>query len=234
MTLGSIVRLVVGVALLPFCYVAAIEFGDLVVGHGHGVFGMSYEFWALLLGAVVYLVIFLFFHKTIASWVFGRASVQKAWGTLTGFRRLDAETDDGMGTTMTDARGRAVPLWAVLAPYVVPLYTLSAVLVVWIVMKVAGMSASTYMRTQSFLIGLTYTFHLFMLFRDVRAKHTDIRAAGYVFTLVFVFLVNIEILALLGWLVFDEGDWVEFNRRVLVGSRNPYRMVFDWIRSLIG
>ena len=234
MTLGSIIRLIVAVLLLPFCYAAALEYGGMISGRG-SFLGMSYEFWTFAAGAAVYLVIFIFFHKTIATWVLGRASVQKAWGTITGFRRLDAESDEAGSATLTDAKGRVVPLWAVLAPYLVPLYTVAGVLVVWIVMKtrITGMSTSTYLKIQAFLIGLTYTFHLFMLFQDVRRKHTDIRAAGYVFTLVIVFLVNLEILALLGWLVFEGGDWLEFNRHVLAGSQNPYRMAVDWISSLL-
>lgn len=233
MSVGSVVRLVVGIVLLPFCYAAAMEFGGVMLRTGEGLDLTT--LWCLVGGVGVYVVLFLFFHKTMATWVFGRATVERAWGTITGFRRLDAETEDGgKSATMTDAQGRPVPVWRMLLPYVVPLHTVVAVLVVCGVNYFVGMREPTYMRIQAFVVGITFTFHLFMLFHDVREKRTDVRAVGYVFTLVLVFLVNVEILALLGWLVFKEGDWIEFNRAVLAGSQNPYRMAFDWIRSLIG
>ena len=232
MSMGSIVRLVVAVLLLPFCYAAAVEIGGLMLRTGGGLDLTT--LWCLIGGVGVYLLLFLFFQKTMATWVFGRATVEKAWGTITGFRRVDAETEDGgKSATMIDAKGRPIPIWRMLLPYVIPLYTIVAVLAVYAVKRFAGMRGATYMRTQAFVIGLTFAFYLFMVLQDVREKRADVRAVGYVFTLVIVFLVNVEILALLGWLVFEEGDWIEFNRHVLAGSQNPYRMAIDWVGSLL-
>jgi hypothetical protein len=220
--LGQILRLVAGVLLIPACVAAAICFADMAA---RGVEGWAAL--AVFLGAGAYVVIFLFFHDSIERTFFGREPVRRLWGTITGYYGPTHRTsrDD----ERVDGAGRTVPLYVILVPYTIPLYTVLGMVIVWLVNYLVGMRASTYSVVQGFVLGLTYTFHLFMLGYDIRRKHPDLKVAGYLFTMVVVFLVNVEILAAVSMLAFDGADWIEFNRNMLAETRYYYGWFWDLV-----
>jgi hypothetical protein len=193
----------------------------------HSVGGFSslfrYEFLAVLLGAASYVLVFVFFHQSIVAGFFGREPVQNLWGRITGYEMRGSPQAE----FRTDSEGRPAPLWVVLVPYLVPIYTMVGVLLVWIVGLVFGFSPYTHRVVQGYFIGLTYTFHLFLVFYDIHERHPDLRAAGYFFTLVLILLVNIQFLAAVAMVVLKGASWIDFNRALFHETVREYRWFWE-------
>lgn len=232
---GQIARFVLGLALVPVCVAAAVAFGQMMINVGPGptVKG-NHVLGVLVLGAVTYVLIFVFFHKSILRTIFGREPVQTMWSTITGYRLPNpSAAGDAHPETPTDEKGRRIPLWAVLVPYLIPIYTVVGVFVVWILKLLSGMSSSTYTFVQAYVIGLTYTFHIFLVANDIRKGQRDLKAAGYLFTLVLLFFVNVEVLSAFAMIVFPNADWIAFNQNFLAEVRREYlwfwRLITSWV-----
>ncbi len=221
---GQVIRTILGVLLIPLCVAAAVTFGRTALFAE----AKGWHVWvALLAGVGAYTLLFVFFHKSLGRLFFSKEPVTLMWSTVTGYR-LPALPADQKGARYseppTDVKGRRVPLWAVLVQYLIPLYTIVGVLAVWIAHLVLGgrFAGRTYAIVQAFVIAFTYTFHLFIVCTDIREKSTHLRAAGYVFTLALMFLVNIEIIAALGMLVFKGMNWLAFNEQLYVTAQKTY------------
>jgi hypothetical protein len=213
---GQIARFVVALLLVPLCVAAALSFGWLALTAEARTIDVLI---ALLGGAGAYALAFVFFHRSMKS-VISKGPLRRTWGTITGYN-IREDPRARSSEPAIDDRGRPVPLWAVLLQYLVPLYTVIGVLVVWLVQLLVEMSPAKYQIIMSAVIGFTYAFHVFMVCQDIRDKHRDLRRAGYLFTLVLMFLVNVELLAALGMLVFHT-DWIEFNVTVYYKAIDMY------------
>ena len=218
---GHLIRTVIGVLLIPLCAAAAITFGKAVLA-------TEAERWhvvlALILGAGGYVLIFIFLHRSLVRTIFSKEGVAMMWSSITGYR-LPIEPPGGRPTDQpTDVKGRRMPLWAVMLPYLVPIYSVVGALIVWIVKLVLGgrFSNANYQLVQAFVLGLTYAFHVFYISLDIRDKNPHLRSAGYLFTLALMFLINIEMLAALAMLVFRV-NWLDFNVELLIQAKHMYR-----------
>ena len=233
MTIGYIIRQAIAALLLPLCIAAALAFGDMMNGQqGEQVKGIN-TFLALLLGAGAYTIIFTFLHRSVLRAFFDRGPVQSMWGTITGYHLPDASRQGGQQAEIpVDAKGRRVPLWATMAPYAFPIYTMIGVLVVWLVKYVTGMSWSYYSVIMGAVIGFTYATHVFMVGSDIRSRQPALRSAGTAFTLALMFLFNIQVLAALAMLVFDA-NWIEFNEDILRGVQGQYEWFYEHTMGLI-
>lgn len=226
MNLRQILRLVIGIVLVPVCIASAIAFWSMMAS---GVGGWSAL--ALLIGAGAYIAVFLFFHDSIERTFFSREPVRRLWGTITGYQG-PSQRVAGSDDVRLDGEGRVVPLYVVLVPYAVPLYTVLGMLIVWALNRfLLQMKPDTYSIVQAFVLGITYMFHLFLVGFDIRRKHPDLRAGGYLFTLVVVLLVNLQVLAAASMLAFDGANWFDFNRDVFANMKHQYQWFWDLVRS---
>ena len=222
--LRQILRLVIGVVLIPVCVASVIAFWNMMA---HGVGGLSAL--ALLIGAGAYIGVFLFFHDSIERTFFSREPVRRLWGTITGYQG-PSQRVAGSDDVRLDGEGRVVPLYIILVPYAVPLYTILGILAVWLLNRfLLHMKPGTYSIVQAFVLGITYMFHLFLVGYDIRRKHPDLRAGGYLFTLVVMLLVNAQVLAAVSMLAFDA-DFIKFNQDLLGNLRGQYRWFGDLVR----
>lgn len=206
---AAVLRLIIGIALIPACIAA----GKTLAWMGD----MGYEVWAVLVGAATYVAVFVFFPQSVISAIFDREPVRRFWERLTG-HTTDRERDR--------ERDTAPPLWLVVMPYVIPTYTVAAALVIWVIKLLTGMSPGTFRLALGYFTGLTYAFHIFMVSKDIRSRHSDLRAVGYLFTLVLLFLINIQVLAAVAAVMLPGASWVDFNRRLLLEGRDAYTWMF--------
>jgi len=91
-----------------------------------------------------------------------------------------------------------------------------------------------FINVEAFLIGSAFAFHLVWVFTDLRGKQAKIGTGGYLFALVFVVLVNIEVLVLFLAPISVNIEWVEFNERMLGTARENYAGIGRAIASLWG
>ena len=105
-------------------------------------------------------------------------------------------------------------------------------LIVWALNRfLLHMKPGTYSIVQAFVLGITYMFHLFLVGYDIRRKHPDLRAGGYLFTLVVVLVVNAQVLAAVSMLAFDGANWFDFNRDVFANMKHQYRWFWGLVRA---
>jgi len=106
------------------------------------------------------------------------------WATLFGGRVKSLNVSHEGGSVTMEKSNFLV----VLAPYFFPFYTVLALLI-YIIVDVK------YVDYILFLIGFTYSFHLALTLYSLRQKQTDIRECGLLFSLMFIYLANLLILA---------------------------------------
>jgi hypothetical protein len=223
---AEVVRLVVAILLVPLCVAAAVVLGRDLAYFTLQRRGMSAGGFAIFLGGLAYVVVFVFLDETVLALPFARGNVQRFWGTFIGYRGPRspgaAEHDD------PDSAPPFRPLLAV--PYMVPIYTVIAIPVIYLVSWAFDIYDRHWLRSlQGFLLGATFTFHVFLVGNDIRRKHKDLRAVGYLLTLVLVIVVCVQVLAAALMTVFPGASWVEFNRSVL----NEIQYAYEWSWELV-
>ncbi len=226
MKLSEIIRLVIAILLVPLCAAAAVALGRDLAYFALEHRGMSEGGFAIFLGAAAYIVIFVFFDETVLALPFARGNVQRFWGTFIGYRGprspSAAEHDD------PDSAPAFRPL--VVIPYTIPIYTVVAIPVLYLIGWIFDIYDRSWLRSlQGFLLGATFTFHIFLVGNDIRRKHRDLRAVGYLLTMVLIFIVAIQVLAAALMAVFPGASWVNFNSSVLREIRYAYEWSWDLV-----
>jgi hypothetical protein len=231
MSIGYIIRQVIAALLVPFCLAAAIAFGDMMLDQGPGpsVRGI-HAMMAIGVAAGIYAILYIFLNKTVFVKAFDTGPVQTMWGTVTGYNLPSPAEGEKRAEVPVDSKGRRVPLWAAMAPYLFPIWTIIGVLAVYLIKRFIGMSNSYYAVIQAAVIGFTYCAHAFMVVKDITTRQPALRSAGTFFTLVLLFLFNIELLAALAMLVFNA-DFVHFNREILHGL--DYEWFWEKVQGFI-
>ena len=226
MKFAEVVRLVLGILLVPLCAAAAVVLGRDLAYFALQHQGMSPGGFAIFLGALAYVVVFVFFDETVLALPFARGNVQRFWGTFIGYR--GPRSPDVAHFVDPDSAPPFAPL--VVVPYMIPIFTVIAIPALYLVSWVFGIrSHFRMMMLQGFLLGATFTFHVFLVGRDIRRKHRDLRAMGYLLTLVLIFIVAIQVLAAALMVVFPRASWIEFNKEVLGNMRDAY----EWSWGLV-
>ena len=222
----EIIRLVVAILLLPFCAAAMFVLGRDLARFCLDIERMSPGGFAIFLGAAAYVLIFIFFDDTVIALPFARTNVQRFWGTFIGYR----------GPRAPDAPHFVDPDSAppfkllVVVPYMVPIFTVVAIPGLYLVSWIFDLRDNFRMRMlQGFLLGATFTFHVFLVGRDLRRKHRDLRAIGYRLTLVVIFIVCVQILAAALMAVFPRASWLGYNQDVLREIRHAYEWSWDLV-----
>ena len=229
MRLAEIIRLVVAVLLLPFCAAAAFVFGRDLARFCLDFQHMSPGGFAIFLGGLAYVAVFVFFDETVLALPFARGNVQRFWGTFIGYR---GPRSPGAAESASDADSGPAFRPLLVVPYMVPIYTLVAIPVIYLISWAFDIYDRHWLRSlQGFLLGATFTFHVFLVANDVRRKHRDLRAVGYLLTLVVIFVVCVQVVAAAMMAVFPGASWVEFNQDVLREIRYAYEWSWDLVAS---
>lgn len=177
---------VIALLLLPFCVGAAEALWKVIRASGS-----ADTIWVgLLAGALCWVVIFLMLPKPMLLYVFGHELTHALWSWAMGGRvkRFKASSAGGhVVVTKTN--------WAIsLAPYFFPVYAVLVVLgfvaghLVW--------NWRPYLVWFHLLLGAAYAFHVTLTWHILKTAQSDLRAQGYFFSAVVIFLGNISVLLL--------------------------------------
>ncbi len=110
------------------------------------------------------------------------------------------------------------------APYVIPVYTLLAI-IVYVVLNAAG-SLGNMERFLMAVIAFTFTMHIVLTAQDLYAKDTTLGKPEYFFSMGLVFIVDMFLMALLMSLAAKGFSFVEFFQDVATVSGKIYMAVF--------
>lgn len=230
-TVRNIAKLLIGIALIPAVMAALHTMGrEIVEGAGSG--RTTGRVWVYMIyGMGAYVVVHLFFHKFIVSYVFSKDPVRRLWGAITGYKP-PKEGDKNMQTT--DDTGRRPHFLARMAPFLFPIYTILAVvaMVALDAFEVVHIS----LQVTCFVVGLTYMFHLFEVGYDMKRSHPDLAAGSMVLSVVLIVLINLQVIVGILDLAVPRAEvsYVQFNKRFLEESKRWYTDTRQVFRDTFG
>lgn len=179
-------KLVIAIALLPFCFGAGSAAARVVRASGN-----AQTFWvAFVGGAACWWTIFLLLPKPMWIYVFGHELTHALWTWLSGGRvkRFKASSKGGhVVITKTN-------FLIALAPYFFPLY--AVLVVVFFVTGHLVWNWSRYLAWFHLLIGAAYAFHVTLTWHILQTRQSDIADQGYLFSGVVIWIGNVVVLLL--------------------------------------
>ncbi len=183
--LGKLLKLVIGLALLPL--VAGEVWTIIDLARDTIPAGQWTQSWflALTAGAATWLVVFLFMPRTMWLYVLGHEFTHALAAMLAGGKISSFQVSAKGGHVITDR----VNWWITLAPYFVPLYALiwSAV---WISIDFWHPLAA-YQPIFYFGLGLLWCFHLTFTASMLHLQQTDLTSQGFIFSIVVILVINL-------------------------------------------
>jgi hypothetical protein len=177
-------KLIIAIALLPFCAGAASALWMVLRASGSA----DTTWIPILSGAACWLVIYVLLPKPMLVYVFGHELTHALWTWAMGGRvkKFKASSKGGHVVVTKDS------FLIALAPYFFPLY---AVLVVgafllghWV------WNWKHYLAVFHLFLGAAYAFHVTLTWHILKHDQTDIIEQGYVFSAVIIFLGNVTVL----------------------------------------
>lgn len=178
----KLVRFFLGICLIP------VSIG-LIIGIGRVLYKWDIsvkEQFMFLLGFLSYIVIHVLFYRPIILHVFGHEITHALVNWIFGGKLKSLQVSEKGGSVSVDKNNFIITL----APYFFPIYTLLVLLVYFIVdIKYVGYII--------FLIGFTLAFHLALTFHSLKEKQSDFKEYGFIFSLSFIFFMNMVILSIL-------------------------------------
>jgi hypothetical protein len=148
---------------------------------------------AFTLGFVVYFPIHFLLYKPVLSHVMAHEVTHALAALAMGGKVTEIHATHSGGSTMTNKSHFFISM----APYVVPLYTLLA-------LGLYGIAAPAFKIYLMGLIGFTYAFHWVLTVYSLSHHQPDLDEGGVVFSLIFIFAVNMIVLMFLFSLVWPD------------------------------
>ena len=220
----KIIKIISGVALIPFCIGFTWQFVSMT-GTLHYKPDTPYVF---LGGGLVYLTIHVLFNKPILTYVIGHELTHAFFAMLFGGSVKSFHASD-RGGRVTITKSNFI---ITLAPYFFPLYTFIALVLYWI----AGVAEfhGTTLAVLVFLSGASFMFHLILTFIFLQTDQNDIREEGAVFSYPLIYLFNVAFGALLvNIYLADNMDYLVFLVGGIIKSINMFSLLLKKIYLLL-
>ena len=221
--LNKTFKILLGLALVPFCIGFTWQFGSTV-------FGVSYKRevpYYFLAGGLTYLTAHILFKKPILTYVFGHELTHAFFTMLFGGRVKSFHASD-RGGRVTITKSNFI---ITLAPYFFPLYTFAALIMYWLAVIANVRAAAGWL---VFASGTTYSFHLILTFFFLQTDQNDIKEHGAIFSYPLIYLFNILFAAFLIWLLLaDNMSYPKFLYGGILKSTKMLSVLFDKLHGII-
>lgn len=140
---------------------------------------------AFVTGAGVYLVMHLLLWKPVFIHVMGHELTHAFWAVMLGGRiKSLLVSKEGGQVTLSKTN-----FFIALAPYFFPLYT-------FILLPIYFIAAPKFYPVLAFFIGMSLAFHVALTLFSLRDRQSDVNQVGAFFSLSFVYVMNIIVIAL--------------------------------------
>jgi hypothetical protein len=221
--LKKIIKIMLGILLLPFCLGFTWQFGSTVFSIPYKA-DVPYYFVA---GSLTYLTVHVLFRKPILTYVFGHELTHALFALLFGGSvKAFRATERGGQVTITKSN-----FLITLAPYFFPLYTFVALLLYLIPGAAEARSAAGIL---VFLAGATFSFHLVLTVFFLGADQKDIREQGAVFSYPLIYLFNVLFAALLIHLLLAKNNgYLDFLGNGIIQGIRIWLLVFSEFYALV-
>jgi hypothetical protein len=224
------VKAVIGVSLLPACWLTLATFCSLLVRTtlGEG-FWKSEEFWFFMLGFLLWLIAFTGFSRQfLFLYVTGHEFTHAVWVWLMGGRvtRMELGADGG------EIHVSKTNFLIALAPYFFPIYTV-VLLVMWIPLGTI-VDLSPARSWFCLLLGISWGFHFTYTIWMIPREQTDLLDHGLFFSLVVIILMNLFVMSLLLIVASPDVTPASFWREWLQQGVNVTEMLERFVAWLPG
>lgn len=186
--MGSVIRLVLGVLLLPACWGMAKVLCRAVVICVSAETAASVEAFSLLGGMLAFSFCWMAISKPMKTYVLGHELTHALWGLFFGAHPHDIRVAASGGSVKLSKTNFLITL----APYFFPFYTFVVFLVAMITYVIKGYLP--FLPLWMFLVGFTWAFHALFTLQTLTERQPDIKLYGRIFSWVFIFLANIALI----------------------------------------
>jgi len=214
--LRKILKILLVIALIPFVYSFSSSF-YYELGH----LNLHSKNQSLfIVGLVAYLGLHAAIYKPKYLYILGHELTHAVAVWILGGKVFGIKVSSKGGSVHTDRSSFFVSL----APYLFPFYT--------IVISLAYLLSSLFLNLSHlapyflFTVGFTLSFHIVMTVEFLKIKQPDIIKSGYVFSMLFIYIVNLNLLAvILSW-VFSGFSLETFYTASINTGINFYQSIF--------
>lgn len=226
-----ILKLIVGLALLPFCVAATRTLWFLIRSvQPSSLHAVPLAGWGLFIGFALWIVVFFSLPRPVRAYVFAHELTHALWGWAFGARVQRVNVSARSGSTTLSKSNFLISL----APYFFPLYTI-LVIAGYYVLSVF-FDLRTYEPFWVGLIGLTWGFHLTFTLTALRDHQPDVRENGYLFSYAVIYLLNVAGIGL--WMVLVASptlqDFVERLNADIGGAWLACAEAGRWVWRRVG
>lgn len=193
-------RFIGSLLLIPACVAVTISFykGILAI---RSISGSGLIF---ILGALSYSLLHLLLFKLDFLYILGHELMHAVVTLFSGGRVKAIKISSKRGSVKT-----TVPnFFVILAPYLIPGYTVFIALLYFILSFF--MNITRFSGLFIFLVGFTVMFHLAYTAQSIREKQSDLLKTGYLFSISFIYIINLVVVFSIVSLLFEKATFFDF------------------------
>jgi hypothetical protein len=205
-----ILKLVLGVLGIPLMFGVTFAFYDTVTAVSQLSGILKYFLW----GVASYAVLHLLFFKPTYAYVLGHEAVHAIFAWVMGGKIKSFKVSGEGGSVATDKSNTVIEL----SPYFVPIYGIILMIVYFVISYSYNVNGAAFI----YLIGFALAFHVVMTIEVMKIRQPDILKSGYLFSIVFVYVLNIIIIALLFGLMFKQFSIKNFFVDTWLATKSAY------------
>ncbi len=162
---------------------------------------------AFMIGFVVYLLVHFLLYKPVFAHVMAHELTHMLWASLFGGKTKELRVSKEGGRVLISKSNFMISL----APYFFPLYALIGTLIYYI-------ARDEFRMYVAFLVGVALSFHIALTLFSLMTRQDDLHEdSNIVFSLAFVLLMNILVIAFILAVVSGKINYIVFLRDVLFG-----------------
>lgn len=182
-------RRLVGVILLPLCWISTAALFGVFDEHGGRSLWHSREVWLFSVGFLLWVIAFIFLPRPTGIYVVGHEYTHAVFVRLCGGRvgRVHATADGGY--VLSDRNNFLIGL----SPYIVPFWTICSLAI----LSAAGLLIKIpyYHHVLFFCTGVSWSFHITFTIDMISKHQPDIEDNGRFFSLTLIYLCNVLIIS---------------------------------------
>ena len=208
----KILRFIASILFLPVCFAVTISFYEGIVA----IKAISDLGILFILGAFLYSSVHLLLFKFNFLYVLGHELMHAIATFLSGGKVKHIRVSSAGGSIGTTTPN----IFVILAPYLIPGYT------VFIAALYFGLSFITdvtrYSNIFIFFTGFSLMFHLAYTADGIRKRQSDLLKTGYLFSISFIYVVNLVIVFFVISFLFKEVSFLDFVTGACNRSKDFY------------
>lgn len=210
-------KLIFGILFIPVSIASTKAFLQSLESLGF----FDVNLYLLIGGFFAYPAFHIIFFKPMYIYAWGHEIVHVLATWLCGGKIISFHVSQEGGSITTTKNN----LFISLSPYIVPIHAIFLILLYWFLFNFYDMSK--FSNEFVFLAGFTMGFHLFTTVEVMKTKQPDIVKTGYLFSILFIYVANIFVLALALNILIKDISFFAFAKKTFVLSKEIYLNIFS-------